>query len=582
MRKSRRQGRPSKAILHSPIFGSALTALLCMAALNLVQGRWRVYQLMQANLTVKGDSSAKTGTNLRKEQGSRKGMHSFEILLKRVKLETQFVEIFISFEQGNIAIAHPMSRYEPLRPAGSFAKPPPLSSSSNNRRKEPSNSDVNAQPVAASPSSKSLENRLRKDSTLRKQLQVSLRKQNKSLRTDEFIAGGSLETISCKASLLECAKLMGAKAIGTLIVLDEGEQVTGVIGLGELKAALADGLDAKLVKAGQVMQAMPVSVQLGCGDARALSLMVEHSTPILPVLEGDELVGMLEMDTLLSKAALHEEMLLVDLINAAEPPAIVAVEPRTTVTELCRLMRTESTNAALVIDNSRMAGLISIDNLVLRVVAAGLDAATTSVVRVMTPTSETISPEVPLAHVRDILLRKEEDGGIDRRYLPVMDVDGSIVAIVDVFSLASFLAGASHLSASGLGESSSLMNPFDWEPPAIGRPLLDSLSQCAEYDCTEDLSDRQVNKESVFQKGAPSFEQECPVRSQSPEKQASSPRLPPSQASTGPTKAANEQPTPPPEFQKRNPMLIVASAVAAGAILALLTIHGCRRLKRFQ
>lgn len=474
-----------------------------------------------------------------------------------------------------------MPRYERLGSTSSSAKPSQHpSSSSNTRRKELLSLDGNAQPDAASPSSKSLENRLKKDATLRKQLQASLRKQNKSLKADEFIAGGSLETISCKASLFECAKLMGAKAIGTLIVLDEDEQVTGVIGLDELKATLADGLDAKLVKAGQVMQAMPVSVQLGCGDARALSLMVEHSTPILPLLEGDELVGMLEMDALLGKAVLHEEVLLVDLINAAEPPAIVAVEPRTTITELCRLMRAESASAALVLDSSRMAGLVSIDNLVLRAVAAGLDAATTSVVRVMTPTPEAIPPEMPLAQVRDILLRKEADGSTDRRHLPVMDVDGSIVAIVDVFFLASFLAGAPCSSANGLGESNSL-NLLDWEPPAIGRPSLDGLSQCAEYSGTEDLADRQTHQETAFQEVPPPYERECPARNQSPERQASPPRPSPRQASADPTKTANEQSTPP-ALQRRSPMLIVASAVVAGATLALLTMYGYRRLKRLQ
>lgn len=65
------------------------------------------------------------------------------------------------------------------------------------------------------------------------------------------------------------------------------------------------------------------------------------------------------------------------------PPTTVSV--RTSVKEAASLMKENHTTAVLVQDNGSITGIFTSKDVVLRVIAAGLDPMTCSVVRVMTP-----------------------------------------------------------------------------------------------------------------------------------------------------------------------------------------------------
>ena len=86
--------------------------------------------------------------------------------------------------------------------------------------------------------------------------------------------------------------------------------------------------------------------------------------------------------------ALREKMSFPDLgsiLDARTAPATVGV--KTTVREAAKLMRERRTTAVCVMENDgkKIAGIFTSKDVVLRVIAAGLDAKTCSVVRVMTP-----------------------------------------------------------------------------------------------------------------------------------------------------------------------------------------------------
>jgi CBS domain-containing protein len=65
------------------------------------------------------------------------------------------------------------------------------------------------------------------------------------------------------------------------------------------------------------------------------------------------------------------------------PPVTVSV--RTTVKDAAALMKEHHTTALLVQDQGSITGIFTSKDIVLRVIAPGLDPATCSVVRVMTP-----------------------------------------------------------------------------------------------------------------------------------------------------------------------------------------------------
>jgi CBS domain-containing protein len=99
--------------------------------------------------------------------------------------------------------------------------------------------------------------------------------------------------------------------------------------------------------------------------------------------------------------ALREKTALPDLttvMDSRTQPATVG--PKTTVREVAKLMKERRTTAVCVMEGSapgtpgapRIAGIFTSKDVVLRVIAAGLDAGRCSVVRVMTPHPDTAPP----------------------------------------------------------------------------------------------------------------------------------------------------------------------------------------------
>lgn len=90
---------------------------------------------------------------------------------------------------------------------------------------------------------------------------------------------------------------------------------------------------------------------------------------------------------------LREKTALPDLttvMDSRTQPATVS--PKTTVREVAKLMKERRTTAVCVMEQGKIAGIFTSKDVVLRVIAAGLDAGRCSVVRVMTPHPDTAPP----------------------------------------------------------------------------------------------------------------------------------------------------------------------------------------------
>lgn len=94
---------------------------------------------------------------------------------------------------------------------------------------------------------------------------------------------------------------------------------------------------------------------------------------------------------------LRERTALPDLTSVMDSRTHPAtVNPKTTVREVARLMKERRTTAVCVMEpvgtGSKIAGIFTSKDVVLRVIAAGLDAGRCSVIRVMTPHPDTAPP----------------------------------------------------------------------------------------------------------------------------------------------------------------------------------------------
>jgi CBS domain-containing protein len=105
----------------------------------------------------------------------------------------------------------------------------------------------------------------------------------------------------------------------------------------------------------------------------------------------------------------------------------VTVLPKTTVREASQLMAKKQVGAVLVVEEGRLLGIFSERDVVFRVVALGLDPATTPLVQVMTPEPKTIKPNNTLGYAMTLM---HENGF---RHLPVLE-DGKPIGIVSARS----------------------------------------------------------------------------------------------------------------------------------------------------
>ena len=105
----------------------------------------------------------------------------------------------------------------------------------------------------------------------------------------------------------------------------------------------------------------------------------------------------------------------------------VTAPPKTTVREASQLMAKKQVGAVLVVEEGRLLGIFSERDVVFRVVALGLDPATTPLAQVMTPEPKTIKPNNTFGYAMTLM---HENGF---RHLPVLE-DGKPIGIVSARS----------------------------------------------------------------------------------------------------------------------------------------------------
>jgi len=106
---------------------------------------------------------------------------------------------------------------------------------------------------------------------------------------------------------------------------------------------------------------------------------------------------------------------------------VVTVSPDTTVHKVATLMAGKNVGAVMVVDGEALVGIVTERDVVFRVVARGLDPATTAVADVMTPRPHTTTPDVPFGSALAVMHEK------GFRHMPVIE-NGKPVGIVSARS----------------------------------------------------------------------------------------------------------------------------------------------------
>lgn len=294
------------------------------------------------------------------------------------------------------------------------------------------------------------------------------------------------ETILESNTIVEAARHMAAKHLDFVLVIDVMERLVGIVTDRDLAfRVIADGLDPRQTTVAQVMTRDPQCVQSSMGVFEALEVMSKNHFRHLPVKEDGRVVGVLDIakclyDALqkleLADAAAHQiasaletvgkEFAQVidkktrnnDALNYADSlrdalsspnlssilsceegddslqgaPQCLVVNLKCTVLQAAKQLRERKETALVVTDEQGVAllGIFTTKDVLLRVVAAGLDANTTSIIRVMTPHPDAATPNTSIVAA----LRQMHSGNY--LHLPVVSVrTKTIVGVVDVLQL---------------------------------------------------------------------------------------------------------------------------------------------------
>ncbi|EEB08434.1 hypothetical protein SJAG_03589 [Schizosaccharomyces japonicus yFS275] len=338
----------------------------------------------------------------------------------------------------------------------------------------------------------------RKDEALRKKIATELNKKmshldppKRNVRSHSdptTVASASLApalTVQTHTLVSEACQLMAAKREECLLVVDEAQQLTGIItSLDVSRKCVGGGFDPRGSTVESFMTEGPICITSDTQFADALALMLEHDRIYLPVVsdgtdegcEDGDVLGILDICSCLHEplsrvkrqedaaaklmealAGAHDELDGSSLSGSAHAsefveyveslrqkaagrevgalledvlfePVLVGV--RTSVLEASQLMAQAEANAVLVMDQGLVSGIFTSHDIVLRVVAAGLDPSKCSVIRIMTP-----HPDCALVslHISTALERMLE-GGFNN--LPVIDENDGIVGLLNITQLA--------------------------------------------------------------------------------------------------------------------------------------------------
>ncbi|CAA9962171.1 hypothetical protein CFE70_005576 [Pyrenophora teres f. teres 0-1] len=275
--------------------------------------------------------------------------------------------------------------------------------------------------------------------------------------------------IKPSTTVAEAAQLMAAKREDCVLVTDDDDRIAGIFTAKDLAfRVVGAGIKARDVTIEEIMTKNPLCAKTDTSATDALDLMVRKGFRHLPVMdENHDISGILDItkcfydamekleraysssrklyDALEGVQAEMGSSQPAEIINYVEairqkmsgptlesvltglPPTTVSV--RTSVREAAALMKEHHTTAVLVQDNGSITGIFTSKDVVLRVIAAGLDPSTCSVVRVMTPHPDFAPMDMSIQSA----LRKMHDGHYLN--LPVMSDAGEIVGMVDVLKL---------------------------------------------------------------------------------------------------------------------------------------------------
>jgi CBS domain-containing protein len=107
--------------------------------------------------------------------------------------------------------------------------------------------------------------------------------------------GGEIYSVSPGTTVFDALTLMAEKNIGALLVLED-KKIAGIFSERDYaRKVILKGKASKEITVGEIMTSVVVTVQPSSSVEECMTLMTEHRVRHLPVVEQDELIGVISI-----------------------------------------------------------------------------------------------------------------------------------------------------------------------------------------------------------------------------------------------------------------------------------------------
>jgi CBS domain-containing protein len=126
--------------------------------------------------------------------------------------------------------------------------------------------------------------------------------------------GRDVWSVSPDTSVLEAIKKMADKQIGALLVLDQGKPVGIVSERDYARKVILQGRSSQETAVKEIMTTRVVCARPDLNVEECMAIMTDKRIRHLPVMEGDEVVGMISIGDLV-KAIIAEQQFIINQLE---------------------------------------------------------------------------------------------------------------------------------------------------------------------------------------------------------------------------------------------------------------------------
>uniref|UniRef100_A0A1J3GJD6 CBS domain-containing protein CBSCBSPB3 n=1 Tax=Noccaea caerulescens TaxID=107243 RepID=A0A1J3GJD6_NOCCA len=329
-------------------------------------------------------------------------------------------------------------------------------------------------------------------------------------------------TIPEGTTVFDACRRMASRRVDAVLLTDSSALLSGICTDKDVATrVIAEGLEPNETLVSQVMTRNPIFVTSDSLAIEALQKMVQGKFRHLPVVENGEVTALLDITKCLydaisrmEKAAeqgsalaaavegvekqwgagysapyafietLRERMFKPALSTIiTENSKVALVAPSDSVYVAAKRMRDLRVNSVIISNGSKIQGILTSKDILMRVVAQNLSPEKTLVEKVMTPNPECASLETTILDA----LHTMHDGKF--LHLPIVDKDGSPAACVDVLQITHAAISMVENSSGAVNDMANTMMQKFWDSALALEPAHDDSDTQSEMSAMMHHSD---------------------------------------------------------------------------------------------